>query len=1550
MIVQENEEADEDWEQIIDRYKEVDNTNRELEELSSSTLSSSSSSSLASSEISLSTNSSTSTVLAALNCLHHQTSSTDYNHNSNNNSNNTHKSMIARYSAIAKKNYPKKSEEEEDDSNQALSSTSSSSSSSSSSSGLSSMNSASNNSQEGLSLILGQNKPQLVSNRYNYCEKDEIEVKHCLSQLIDSVVDQADNEIEYKTFQLHEAILAQTTSGSSDESGSPIQQSQQTIDISSIESLAEYVDEVYLVRRFKINEPLTDSLILHLSRQCISQALKQQNGSRENTWLVAMRPKKYSIEWHQSRGNLTESVGTEKIVNCLVQKQLLVWLIDHKNTENEELETTLDDIALALDEPIGQIDSSDQVLANISKSFQAAAAQKNESNRISSEIEAIVWLFKSEEKAICFRDMFKSMEIAADKKQTTTLDSNNNNNNQDNDQQTFGSDSIDDQLAETTNDLVSANQFKHQQQVKFVNQLSNSSNNKKVQQQQTKVSKEKVNVSSANDHQQRQCNHRHQQQLLETPVSSLHANNDKMESLGTMPKVSSTIKKSSSGIDLSQQRASGLTSYYRNVANRVISNGQSKIRNFKDEMVKLNNRATTTSLASSSSNSSLSSSNGNNNNLLQPSYATASSSTSSSSSKRISLAVSRSNNRFSSSNVLNQQVGGNKLSSSSSVRNLTQDNVSDSKAIIHLDSPDTIDHQHRLISKSTSNLPLATQQTIPTVKPRTSILKNRQQNNGCDNNNNTQLKRQTISNKVFTEGSTINNKPKSILKPSKSVSNIVVEKQQQSENPIENVQKQLISLNKREQNRNSNDKRRSTHSMIGESTTSNVKSLNTYYFDHEGGENDDDYQNDIDRREQAFERLRQRASCYDISRLMSKNGFQNQLNKLRSGSTNSVTSKSRQRRPALLLDETDKQSESNQIVEKDHHDKENNRIKSRETDDCETSRFATSIKTTISGPDGMVHAQVNDYHLTQQHRSSPSSQGGRRQQQQQQSRSSVVIKTSQDSSSKKSEFDPRSLKRVTSIRINGKETSKDVKQTSTVQQDVKQDAVSSGSSSNEEESSTEDESSRPVTSSSLSKSGPFSLLRQSFNQKTLSSMLKFSGRASLRIKQPTNEPTSESSSTSDKSSAIAIAEANLLAAKQLKQQAQKLKEQQKREQQQQQQLQQQHLDPSIMLAAVQYNQQIQRQQQHQIMYQQYAIASRGQMFDASSVHMQHQMLIQRQQQQQQQQLAYMANLNSAHYMAQQMAVISPQTPMIPMPTMAAQQLMYVQPTPVQQIQAQQVQPASSGLFKKSILKGNNRNMQPPSSMMYNHHATTNHHHQQQQQLIPMAVNHHSSFNIVYGASSSTSQIPQMQQQQHQGNQIYEKEPATQQDSSLRKHSSLGASMRKTVKSILINRSSFKSSANNSSQDNNDKSSIETKKPELKLKSALKTSNSRDLVLNSEGSDGDGSSSDSTTVGGQVDTVKSTPKSALKKTLNHREMLSSSSSDSSCSSANGNEHDNSQLYDNDAKAMDYKQGVKLYKDDADQFQKNSSLRASKRKAVSSNVRKNVTFSAKLTSIL
>lgn len=1716
-------------------------------------------------------------------------------------------------------------EEEEEAANQLLSS-SSSTSSTSSSSGLSSMNSSSLN---------GKGKYQTTSDSCNHQRKchhevdtkhrichEENEVKTCLRQLIYSVADQAESELNEYT-SLHEAVPAKTrstttTSGSSDEDVELSAANKRVRQLLQAETPT--LAEAHLVCRIGFNSPRENIL------QMVRNYLATISISERDEMIVISKPKEGLIEWRnktaKGQQQVVESVLLAQTSDCLIEGNLVVWILSRRRETNKiennegalidvdgELETTLDDIALALDEPVDNHHHPDQ-------ESQVGASD----DAISSPVEVLACLCSSEEEAGRLKQVSNSnfgtrkhefdgdeLEVLLNKVAIKKKVADCSQKDYSADKIGDFSDAADDDARHVhvqrqqqqqsnqhphdwgrlngssslgiSDDPVSGNMNRQQlatsggrlgskrNQQMMVNLMVESKatisatridQTKSLRLKGVKVVDQRICSSIAKSSHEAAISNKVAKQVdaAKTPASSTltsvaatvagsslmtPTNNDRKvktkslsqeigeplangkqvkssqahQPLGGRSKVSvqrandddapsttSKLKKSASGLDLSTPPAPGnvgLASYYRNMANKVISNGQSRIKSFRDEMIKLNNR-----LPSSASSSSITS--------ISPSSSASASSSSSPITKRTTANSTSAGQQRQSDRSPGRQVTGKQhqqpnnrcLSSASSERNLSflnefvvagsDDNHKSSngreKAKLNgvlIPVGEQQGHQHGFSDNN-----LATNDQAPIVKPRTSILKNKQQqNNSCDINNNNKSeysnrKQQTSNNQRQVVGGATRaqehyrskcdnvaassqsiTKPKSILKTSKSVSNIASsslndgrqqilsykssyvmngdEDFEDDEHEIFSASTDLlnssVSLGERRREKEvsqlSLNQSEAKHSMNNNDYQAQQQQSSVYRLQRRSlagdnkvldGQCDTRLRGNLDKRRStysmanerfeadneirregvaagkirlaakdepaSFERMKQRASCYDISRLMSRNGLQNQLSKLRSGSTNSITGKPRQCRPALLLNDSKEEEDDSSFVNVGDDDNDDEMVKQQVMNS--NKRTMSGVKTTSSGADGTVRAkvsaaQLNSNNMSHQQPGAPDevnwsssrdysapSQGGRRQQQQQQQQQSVRLsivkgtKSAEDATSstagrstKKSEFDPRSLRRVPGSathhdtykhtivggenKPNSGRQATNTRQINDGREDLPGEALSNESSAVAEQakvdqsaaeedqevdsSAEEDESPNQVSSSSLSKRGPFNLLRQSFNQKTLSSMLRFSGRASLRMKSSSSGPTvapeggndSGFSAAANKKSAIAIAEANLLAAKQLKQQAQKLKEQQKREQQQA------LMDPTtMMLRAVQYNQQLQRQQQQQMLYQQaaqqYAVAARGHMFDATSVQMQHQLLIQRQQQQhqqQQQQLAYMANLSSAHYMAQQMAVLSPA--MVPMPAaLPAQQLMYVQPAAVQQPQQ------SSGIFRKSILKRSGKtepvNQATKQQLIYQSQVTAN------QQLVPMAVNHHSSFNIVYsGHSSTSSQIPQIQQATYE-------EPQLNRSATLSKQSSLGASMRKTVRSILINRSSLLSSSTNNPETN---THLEDGKQ--KLKSALKSSSAsnREIHLNSEGSDGDSSSSDSTTINSHKPQVVTLPKSALKKTsLDHPE-ISSASSDSSCSSGS---------------TLEYHEQINERKSPltrGSDYHRQSLGRANQchaGKQPGSTSRKNVTFSTKLTSIL
>lgn len=252
-----------------------------------------------------------------------------------------------------------------------------------------------------------------------------------------------------------------------------------------------------------------------------------------------------------------------------------------------------------------------------------------------------------------------------------------------------------------------------------------------------------------------------------------------------------------------------------------------------------------------------------------------------------------------------------------------------------------------------------------------------------------------------------------------------------------------------------------------------------------------------------------------------------------------------------------------------------------------------------------------------------------------------------------------------------------------------------------------------------------------------------------------------------------------------------------------------------------------------------------------------------------------------------------------------------------------------------------------------HHAGA----EPQRQFIPMSVNHHSSLNIVYAPGA-----PIQQELFGQSDQVCE-QPRIRP-----KQSSLGASMRRTVKLFLNNKSHFRCSANNnrneaakSPEDSQQAPLRQRATPPPGLKSALKSSQGRDLVLNSEGSDGDGStSSDSTTtIIGAGSPAKPVAKSTVGKQTSgkqDRTLASSGSSDSSltssCSSAKNCQTGGTRVAKRELERL--KQDifeahtVTIGNDDANTNW--SQFKAAQAQSAGPTSRKNVTFSTKLTSIL
>lgn len=401
-------------------------------------------------------------------------------------------------------------------------------------------------------------------------------------------------------------------------------------------------------------------------------------------------------------------------------------------------------------------------------------------------------------------------------------------------------------------------------------------------------------------------------------------------------------------------------------------------------------------------------------------------------------------------------------------------------------------------------------------------------------------------------------------------------------------------------------------------------------------------------------------------------------------------------------------------------------------------------------------------------------------------------------------------------------------------------------------SSSDTETERSITPTNVkqaTKSEPPSFVRPSLGQRAMSSVLKFSARASMRIKSSIDSTSSDCSASeqqtqksieiSEKDSALAIAEANLAAAKKLKQQALQLK---KRQQQYKNLESQQQQSSNAELLA--FSSQYQQQQQHaaiaqQQAYQQMLASQFANVMDANALQIQRQLVAahqQRQQQQaQQQQLAMMAAAAAAaQYQHQQLsAAAAAAAAASVLPTMPLDGR-YMIPT---QQQAQ--------MFGQQRLACFN---QPQQAFL---------HQQAAQQMIPMAVNHHSSVNVVYAGANYSHK------QHLAGNNCVA--PTSRKSGAMQK-SSLGASMRRTVKSIL-------------------KSPLDQNKPPVGMNgeqyylqqiAANQCLPRNKLASYSDGSDGDGSSSDSTTMIAMTDLsrqMRSAPatnahlpiKSALKKT-------------------------------------------------------------------------------------
>lgn len=1507
----------------------------------SSSSSNSSSSSLASSTLSLTSNSSASTVLALSGGSIRQTDGDSKQTAQLKLSSSSSPTLLKGLSKCVDQidRSISASDEEEDDPNQPTSSASSTSSS-----GLSSMNSSSHQSNHSESSII---RSQAQSS-----ELDN-EISTCLNQIVDSVAAGQDSnkKIHYETFKLHEAIYAKTrsASGSSDDD-SQAGQTAGSNKLSRPSAIQEAGDdltvEIQLVREIHLDplDLVEPSRLCETIRKSIPNATDfDKPRAIHDIWFGSIKTRDKLIEWRNSSSkDRVGSMGLDRIIDCFVDGRSTIWIV------HQELETTLDDIAIALDE----------------SPRTSSSTYQNDFHTLRGLI-GIVWLCSNEYDARRLKYNFRfycnqihdgltsmSSKQKLDSIQATRVRSGDRGIESNRKSSLISNDAFEkkenlDEQVELFADSSSQNVPKtsakisdNKQRVSNLTSASNSASEKlslprSVASNGIKVS-ENENLASGFSQtitrgQRTDASKGLRNEKLVARAGKLDDIDIKQEiqAKGAKPTNQthdgcSTASKHTSKKSLNEQdlrapisssssssssvaSSSGLAGYYRDVASRVISNGQSKIKRIKDEVIKLNSRipASTTS-------------------------------------RRTSMAAIEESRRKLGGSVHSLvSVGKSAASSSSSMM----------KAAVSVAN----------LSSSTCS--------IPEAKPRTSILKNSLQKEAsndsvkCDVESNfstrddnvaRRSRYQTISYESPT--SNLNKTPKSILKPTKQAQSNN-DKQIQtlsyspptsisdhnnntgSSNDLHRSQHPMTSRAKDFNPRTDNRRRRSTYSDARIDFGSVERSLNGNGFsDDEDDEGESAIVPGVDLgAKTAFERLgKQRVSCYDISHLMSKDGItQAQLERLRS---NSVAFKSRQRRPALLLAEASKVNETNADCDSVRSAQTENHKKLNQATDRPCSIIG-NIKTISSGDDGIVRANVNSSQLKRSLTiSGPRRADLLRHQQNMANKEASrkgVDERSVERSVKRSEFDPKHLKRhsvrseqaksKTQVKIETLDGSQPISEDlqekrkskiilnnprdgDSVSHRVSETNKSSRESTMENESNDslsteaneEDEESdtlKPVSSLIARKQGPFSLLRQSFKQTSLSSVLRFPNRASLRVKQGTSKQaqTQDSSvklkdqsvSIGDRDSALAMAEASLLAAKQLKQQAQKLMEQQKRDREQQQIA---SLDQTNMIlaaaAAVQYNQQIQRQQQiiyQQAAAQQFALgAARGQQLYDHNMHLQHQMLVA--QRQQQQSLAYMANMSSAQYMttAQQIAMIGPigQIPMGHLHPAQQQMPVCIPPSAIPVATGANQASTLSGIFKQSLLRGSSS--KPQQQVQASSHQMI-YHRQSGSQYVPMSVNHHSSLNIVYSGSG---------QGPDQG-EIARPQPA--------KQSSIGATVKKTMKSILVNR--LQSSEKSVLRDGRSK-------------------NPRSVALNSEGSadSSDSSSNDSTPraspprLKGILSRPTSNPsglKSALKKNCSQPEILSSSS-DSSCSSL-----------------------------DVD-------LRG--KTTATSNGRKNVTFSSKLTSIL
>jgi len=598
-----------------------------------------------------------------------------------------------------------------------------------------------------------------------------------------------------------------------------------------------------------------------------------------------------------------------------------------------------------------------------------------------------------------------------------------------------------------------------------------------------------------------------------------------------------------------------------------------------------------------------------------------------------------------------------------------------------------------------------------------------------------------------------------------------------------------------------------------------------------------------DNREQAFERLRLRASCYDITRLMSKNNtLQSQLAKLRT-----ISESQKQAREANLR----------------LHSTSNQDDKEHRAPDEGARKF--SIRKTDSGSEEMITEHSIAGSISRSSRCSVVLIGssGRPQDR-------TTLKKISAEEEEREEVKSKTLQPVRRQKSILKQTEPVVRVKSPAKLPKEEDEKSMSEVTASDESDTEVEESGDRAESDELKEAPklskFSLLRQSFNQKTLSSMLKFSSRASMRIKakvapkliaddklpskiEPKSLPEAASKGEGDSSMKATKIPGSIIRSSKQKQ----FHEEQLMAQaglmitSSQQHIQQQHHQQQL----------IQRQQQQQMIYQQHYAAALQQ-------HQQQQVMMQRQQQQ------YAAYAYANQYVATQQAlllqsVISP-GPVGPPPP-------GVMPVPQIGHHYQHHSQQMLSLIPKSPQSIARSNIKRSDSRIYSAHMPQP---QQHPIVLPMAMVNHQGVNVVYATPSQINQTHETKS----------KPVAT------RGSSTLGASMRKTVRSILTSRAS-NDNERQSSDKQSTRSAIENQQPSH-LKSALKSpkstpksrgilvnikSNSTSTIaLNSEGSsDGDQSSStveDHFPIRQQQNGVTSYPKSVLKKTRQSYENSSS----------------------------------------------------------------------------